>query len=143
MQDPIRVVEKARDDYESNFSDGVPAEACVVDILRARAVCVLPQDLLEMQIQLLAGLEVPLPEFGITVSFEVVRAKSKFGKQHEDPTHFRNMLNNLQMTVVTCTTDERITSRRVIFAELQLHQKDILHFNDQNRARQGTVTETV
>ena len=67
-------------------------------------------------------------ELSITVRFEVVRVKSKFGSDR-DPTHFRNLLNNLRMTV-TCSDGAVRTS----FVELQLHEKGILAHNNESKA---------
>ena len=129
-KDPVRIVEKAEDDYAANFSDGVAAEACVVDVLRARGVCSRPEDLLLTQTTLLdpKGVALVDEELSITVRFEVVRVKSKFGSDR-DPTHFRNLLNNLRMTV-TCSDGTVRTS----FVELQLHEKGILAHNNESKA---------
>ena len=35
LKDPVRIYEKAQDDYAGDFKDGVVPEACVVDVLRA------------------------------------------------------------------------------------------------------------
>lgn len=37
--DRVRIYEKAGDDYATRFADGVPGEANVVDVLRARILC--------------------------------------------------------------------------------------------------------
>ena len=34
----LRVFQKAADDYQTRFRDGVPGEACVADVLRNRIV---------------------------------------------------------------------------------------------------------
>ena len=36
LKDPVRVHEKATNDYKDRFGDGAPAEACLTDLLRAR-----------------------------------------------------------------------------------------------------------
>jgi hypothetical protein len=131
LKDPVRVVEKAEDDYAANFSDGVAAEACVVDVLRARGICSRPEDLLLTQITLLEpeGVALHVEELSVTVRFEVVRVKSKFGSDR-DPTHFRNLLNNLLMTV-TCSDGHVL---RTSFVELQLHERSILKHNNDSHA---------
>ena len=130
-KDPVRIVEKAADDYALDFADGVEAEACVVDVVRARGICGLPQDLLRTQKMLVdpSGFKWYDAELKITVTLEVIRVKSKFGAD-QDPTHFRNLLNNLKMTVV-CPDG---ATTRATFAELQLHQRDILRYNDDEHA---------
>ena len=129
-KDPVRIVEKAEDDYAAYFSDGVAAEACVVDVLRARGICCRPEDLLFTQDALLdpKGVTLVDEEISVTVRLEVARVKSKFGSDR-DPTHFRNLLNNLLMTV-TCS-DGKV---RTTFVELQLHEKGILKHNNDNDA---------
>ena len=58
--------------------------------------------------------------------FSMVRLKNKF--KEVDPTHFRNVLNNVRMTVerggVTCST----------FCEVQLQHAQILKYNDESHA---------
>ena len=46
-----------------------------------------------------------------------------------DPTHFRNLLNNLRMTVTAADG-----STRTAFAELQLHCREVLSYNDESHA---------
>ena len=52
------------------------------------------------------------------MQLELIRSKNKFRKP--DPTHFRNILNNIRVRVgkLTC------------FAELQVHHATILEYND-------------
>ena len=38
LKDPVRLHEKAVDDYATRFADGVLPEACVTDVVRARCV---------------------------------------------------------------------------------------------------------
>ena len=39
LKDPIRIYEKAVDDYAKRFKDGVPPEACITDMLRCLTLC--------------------------------------------------------------------------------------------------------
>ena len=122
LKDPVRIHEKGIDDYASDFDDFdddvVIPEACVLDVLRARAVCPSGELMLQMQEQLLTGFEVLIN--GTPTRIELLRSKSKFATGALDPTRFRNILNNIVLTY---------GSRRT-FAELQVQQRDILAFND-------------
>ena len=122
LKDPVRIHEKGLSDYSRDFDDfhddTVIAEACVLDVLRARAVCPSGELMLRMQEALRSGFEVQVD--GCLARVELLRSKSKFAKHALDPTRFRNILNNL-----TLTHGDRRT-----YAELQVQQRDILAFND-------------
>ena len=124
LKDPVRIHEKGICDYSSDFDDfaddTVIPEACVIDVLRGRAVCSSGALMLLLQQELLRGFEVTLD--GRTARLELLRAKSKFAEV--DPTHFRNILNNLSLTF----------GDRKAFAELQVQQTDVLAYNDQAHA---------
>ena len=88
--DPVRIHEKAQDDYADRFHDKVLAEACVADVLRSRVVCTSGTAMLHF-IELLAkGFEHEI-EGGEKALLEIVRLKNKMGT--DDPTHFRNWCN--------------------------------------------------
>lgn len=124
LKDPVRIHEKALSDYAGDFDDFhdkvVIPEACVIDVLRCRAVCGSAASMLLMQSELKRGFEALLD--GKVAKLELLRAKSKF---HDlDPTHFRNILNNLALTY----------AGRRTFVELQVQHSDILNFNDVSHA---------
>ena len=122
LKDPVRVYEKAMDDYAGRFpGDGVLAEACIADMVRARLVC---SDCRGQQsiLDLIAmGFQTQID--GENCRLEVVRGKNKY--RDTDPTHFRNILLNLQLTL-------RGTVK--MFVELQVHHKAILTYNDISHA---------
>ena len=129
----MRIHEKAQDDYASDFEDIVIAEACVVDVIRVRMVVESGEQMLELQRRLRDGYAVMLGGGnGLTSRLDLVRAKNKFsthikeemGLAGLDPTHFRNILNNVQLT----------HGDRVVFVEMQVHHKAILTYNDASHA---------
>jgi hypothetical protein len=124
LKDPVRIHEKALSDYAGDFDDFddrvVIPEACVIDVLRCRAVCGGAAPILLMQNKLKRGFEAQVD--GKVAKLELLRSKSKF--RELDPTHFRNILNNLALTY-----DGRRT-----FVELQVQHRDILNFNDDSHA---------
>ena len=119
--DPVRIHEKAQDDYADRFHDEVLAEACVADVLRSRVVCTSGTAMLHF-IELLAkGFEHEI-EGGEKALLEIVRLKNKMGT--DDPTHFRNMLCNLKLSFRGAVT----------FVEMQAHHRAILKHNDTSHA---------
>ena len=46
LKDPIRTYDKAAEDYKEQFDDGVLPQACVMDILRCKALCSSSDELL-------------------------------------------------------------------------------------------------
>jgi hypothetical protein len=89
LKDPVRVVEKAANSYRVDqdgrpyFSDDVLPEACVLDIVRARYLCMSSEGLLKMQQSLVEGYVADVD--GKRVTLRVIRAKMKFGR---DQVHF-------------------------------------------------------
>lgn len=121
LKDPVRVHEKAINDYMVDFSDWddgrVIPEACVLDIVRCRVIC---EDATSM-VALLHELRDGIP-FSGGGSLKIIRAKNKF--ETTDPTHFRNILCNLYMEV----------PQGSCFAELQVQHAAILKYNDDSHA---------
>ena len=92
-------------------------------MIRARAVSTTGHSIRELQQKLHAGFTCTL-ESGETVQLELVRSKNKF--RTLEPTHFRNILNNIR---VRCGTKH-------VFAELQVHHESILEYNDNSGAHE-------
>ncbi len=115
LKDPVRIHEKAIDDYRGRFADGVIPEACVVDVVRCRIVCSTAHGMLMVQ-RLLDGFKVMFE--GSPATLSLIRAKNKFAQL--DPTHFRNILNNLQLSWRGIN----------LFVEMQVHHREILSYND-------------
>ena len=136
LKDPVRIHEKALDDYIHDFDDWNDAivipEACVVDVLRVRVVVQNGQQMLALQRLLRDGFEVTLIGYVAATLLRLVRAKNKLsttmaeerGLAGLDPTHFRNILNNVQL----------IHDGRTVFAEVQVHHAAILEYNDESHA---------
>ena len=101
LKDPIRLHEKAMDDYDGRFADSVIPESCVLDVLRSSVT--LPERAREV-VQTLFAVLVALDN-GHTSSdhkmkMTLLRRKNKFCTK--DPTHFRSvvctvMLEDLQI----------------------------------------------
>ena len=118
LKDPVRIHEKAVNDYATRFSDGVLPESNVLDVIRARLVT--NRAGLLVTLESLEGLEVAYE--GAAARVEIVRCKSKFSKL--DPTHFRNYLLNIAI----------VYKGSRYFGEVQVHHKDILGYNDDSHA---------
>ena len=127
LKDPVRVYEKARDDYADRFLDVDPEflpESCVVDVIRARVIfddCKTQQNFLQ---EVTNGIRIQLRTKGV-YHLEPIRAKNKYAMK--DPTHFRNILLNLRFF-------EDGEENKGMFVELQLHQKRILKYNEESHA---------
>ena len=129
LKDPVRVHEKAIDDYFRRFVDEGVAEACVVDILRGRAVLQQATAITTLVQKLTRARGAPLTFrdkdlFG--VELELVRVKNKFYPGNLDPSRFRNLLLNLKIRDTRCGIE--------CFCELQLHHADILLWNTLSHA---------
>jgi len=91
LKDPVRVLEKALDDYWDRFAeeegeDSVPATACVTDIVRCRFLC--------PSLEACANVAQVLIE-GAPAWLELIRVKNKF--RELDSAHFRNVLFNFRV----------------------------------------------
>ena len=127
LKDPVRVHEKAWDDYRNNFDDDVIPEACVLDVIRTRIVC--PEGhnkLLLDPVGVISLVDVDLGD-GRHARLEVVRNKNKFKEGDEGPTHFRNMLLNCRLLF----SSKDGPPEPVFFTEMQLHNQTLLEHNDQ------------
>ncbi|KAL1503443.1 hypothetical protein AB1Y20_011931 [Prymnesium parvum] len=113
LKDPVRVHEKAIDDYADECAEGELPESCVLDMLRARLV-VSDAGLLT---NVLDSLKKAAGEAG--GGLEVVRLKNKFAAL--DPAHFRNLLVNARLQ---CSCGS-------VFVEVQLHHKQVLALNEE------------
>ena len=111
IKDPVRIHEKAIDDYQDYFK-GELAEANVVDVLRFSAKCAQPSQMTNLAAILRNSsgdgtpLTIPkasqaggsgLPAEDVTVRLKTLRFKNKFAKT--DPTHFRNILVNCMLEI--------------------------------------------
>ena len=136
LKDPVRMHEKALNDYAGQHDDlADPAvalpEAAVIDVIRARVVVPTGRAMLEVQQRLAEGFVHTYGGGGeegggggeVRIELELVRCKNKVANM--DPTHFRNLLNNLRMTVSEGGRVHRS------FVEVQVHHERILKYNEQ------------
>ncbi len=120
LKDPIRSHEKALDDYSTRFKDSELAESCLADVIRFRVITSNADSLKAIQAHLMNGFEVEID--GSSAKLELIRVKNKF--KHLDPTHFRNILENIRLQY----------QGRTFLAEIQLHHEKILRHNDKSDA---------
>ena len=120
LKDPIRVHEKALDDYQGRFADGAPPEACVVDLVRARAILSDASRFQQLCDELEKGVREELN--GEVLTLRLVRGKNKF--RTLDPSHFRNILLNLLLLI---TTRDGKTMR--LLCEVELNHIFVLQYN--------------
>jgi len=129
LKDPVRLHEKALDDYVLDFNDWDQApfpipESCVIDVLRGRVVCPETKKVFQLLAEIAKGFEVEI-EPGKIARLSIQRAKNKFANGGRvDPTHFRNVLINLIL---------EYDGVRVV-TELQIHHQSIFNHNEQMHA---------
>jgi len=129
LKDPVRVFEKALDDYWGRFSD---ATACVTDIIRCRFLCRALEPVAEVAKMLIHG--DPPPPWLV-----LVQAKNKFRELNS--AHFRNMLFNFR--VLCCAECGSLLGNSLLdpckcvnprptshLFEIQVHHEQILELSD-------------
>lgn len=107
LKNPVRTHQKALDDYADRHSDGELPEACVTDMIRARAVCPDAKSMMALLRLLVSGYKIQLANKNMA-TLKLVRLKNKC--HAPDPTHFRNILSNLTLE----------TGGKTCFVELQV-----------------------
>eukprot|EP00519_Triparma_laevis_P008571 CAMPEP_0182519176 /NCGR_PEP_ID=MMETSP1321-20130603/44958_1 /TAXON_ID=91990 /ORGANISM="Bolidomonas sp., Strain RCC1657" /LENGTH=1957 /DNA_ID=CAMNT_0024727141 /DNA_START=127 /DNA_END=5997 /DNA_ORIENTATION=- len=130
LKDPVRVHEKALDDYVFDFDDWddskVIPETAVIDMIRGRVLCSDSKKMLSLLEKLSSGVELEIDDAGNSapkrVRLSLVRVKNKF--VGGGPTHFRNILTNLTLECNGLS----------VFTELQIHHREILKYNDESGA---------
>eukprot|EP00959_Pyramimonas_sp_CCMP1952_P061552 1286295-Pyramimonas_sp.AAC.1 len=110
LKDPVRVHEKAVDDYADRFPRDLP-EACVADIIRSKVVCQTSGQMLQFVRMLKDGYVTE--HSGKEAELELIRCKNKF--RPLAPTHFRNLLCNVRLSY----------AGNSFFMEIQLHLEAI------------------
>eukprot|EP00439_Symbiodinium_sp_Y106_P027014 s1986_g3.t1 len=121
LKDPVRVHEKAVDDYADRFKEHL-AEANVVDVIRARLVCSSGKQMKTFLEMIAIGF--PYEVDGKAVKLELARVKNKFSSKDSDPSRFRNVLLNLELSCGQISH----------FVELQVHHQLILGYNETSHA---------
>lgn len=104
------------DDYATRFSDGVPPEACVTDMLRCMTLCSHGLGMLALLLLVSqeGGLYLTTAD-GVKVHLELIRTKNKFNPKKLNPMHLRNAMLNLRLHA----------KGTFMFVELQVHHADI------------------
>ena len=120
LKDPIRSHEKALDDYEGRFEDNELAESCLPDVIRFRALTEESKSIEQIQKKLLEGFQCEVD--GHIAKLELIRVKNKF--RDLDPTHFRNILNNVRLHY----------QGQSFLGEIQLHHEKIIKHNEDSDA---------
>ena len=131
LKDPVRVTEKAADDYATRFVDLI-AECNVVDVIRARLVCSSGTQMKDFLKKIAEDYETEID--GQKVKLTLARVKNKFSSKDSDPSRFRNVLLNLQLHSNAVTENGQTKYKNFHFVELQVHHKLILKFNDDSHA---------
>mmetsp|Transcript_90178 Transcript_90178/g.156279 ORF Transcript_90178/g.156279 Transcript_90178/m.156279 type:complete len:473 (+) Transcript_90178:3-1421(+) len=124
FKDPVRIYEKASDDYSKgprDLEDGVIPEAWVADVIRGSIVVEDPLKMIMLQELLLHenALQNALWLLGgeeQDIKVQLVRLKNRFSARQKIPTHFRFMLNNIMITKGPLS----------MICELQVHHRHIL-----------------
>ena len=127
LKDPVRLHEKAMDDYVLDFDDWDDAkvipESCVIDPIRGSALCSDGGPIFRLPEELDRGFETEVD--GKTARLTLLRCKNKFANGGKSvPTRFRNVLTNIIL---------QYDGRRV-FTELQIHHRAIKEFNEASHA---------
>ncbi|CAJ1957588.1 unnamed protein product [Cylindrotheca closterium] len=113
IKDPIRVYEKAQNDYANRFDDDSLPEACVMDVLRARLICRSAEAIKKIMRILQKDENVVAMEQDSTT---VVRLKNMFHHGQLTPTHFRFKIATLQL----------VDGNTSFLVEVQLHLDAIM-----------------
>ena len=113
--------------------DVVIPEACVLDVMRGRAICSTTKSMLSLQKMLMRDRGVVLNDGSAGEERMIIvsaRNKVKFtaASGDLDPMHFRNILNNLEWQVGPPGKE------RCVFVELQIHHGAIYKWNDESHA---------
>lgn len=136
----MRLHEKALDDYATRFDDGVLPEACVSDVVRARAVFTQAKRFRRLDEALRKGYRF-VGDDGRTNRLTLLRGKNKF--RTLDPTHLRMMLYNVELLVEWVDEVTGEARKQRCLCELQAHHLLILKHNDASDAQVGSAVMAV
>ena len=168
MKDPVRLREKAEEEFADRFSDGVLPEACMNDVTRCRVVLQSGAQIKDFISRIIGGIQLAkggltplMPSEKAAMEAEAEAAGGKAPAhlaepppiiitelkpmalsnrfEHLDPTHFRNMVCQLKLTHQGASC----------FCEIEVHYVDILtlakekdpaeHYNFFRNRLAGTV----
>lgn len=125
LKDPVRIHEKSIDEHLPSFQDWDDAtvipESCMIDVLRARVIFSDDKAIMGFNEELRRGFETRVDRGVVRV--KLVRCENNFSKV--GPTHFRSLLNTLQLT----------SGDRSCYAEVEVHHNMILTYNEESHAR--------
>ena len=110
-------LDEAADDYADRFPNLLP-EVNVVDVIRARLVCSSGTRMKTFLKNIAEGYKTEID--GQKIELTLARVKNKFSSKDSDPSRFRSVLLNLQLSC----------NGRSHFVELQVHHQMILQYND-------------
>ena len=117
LKDPVRVVQKAENDYARRFQTNDAPEACVGDMLRAKILCPTASDFVAV-VEMLQGEGYKFKHGAGEAKLELIKMNNYF--QKSDPNHFRRINAFL---LLTCG-DARIS------IEIQIHHKVLLEWSE-------------
>eukprot|EP00435_Cladocopium_sp_Y103_P075303 s223_g56.t1 len=121
LKDPVRITEKAADDYADRFPNFIP-EVNVIDVVRARLVCNSLTQMKAFMRKFEKGYQTEID--GQKIKLTLARVKNKFSGKDIDPTRFRHVSLNLQLH----------SNENFHIVELQFHYKMIVEYNDASHA---------
>jgi len=125
FKDPVRIFEKAESDYRDRFTDEVLPEANILDVLRSSIICTSAEELIAVLEKLKNGFTLLAPDGDAPeLKVSLARMKNKANPKEIDPTHFRNVLCNLELEC----------GGLVHYGELQVHHRQIRKYNEESHA---------
>ena len=148
FKDPVRLYEKAQEQFAGRFQDDIMPEACVPDVVRCRVSLVSGASIVQFVRRLISGVEMELAKPAVPMGDPAVAAADAeaklapnavvekvdttiklmqlVNKFHDlDPTHFRSAV---------CTL--KVTHRNVsLYCEVEVHFAEILRFGTSEDAR--------
>ena len=108
------------DDFRDWDDDTVIPEACVLDMIRGKAVSSVAKVMILLQKLVMEGVTLDIE--GEVIHLTSARNKLKFVGEDLDPMHGRNILNNLILSV----------GKRSVFIELQVHHQAIYEYKEES-----------
>lgn len=133
LKDPVRIHEKAVDEYADAFDDGVLPEACVHDVMRATIIAPSAAVLIGILMDYAkdGGYYAFTTEEGdrerLLAHYELIRCKNTF--HSVDPNHFRTLKFTMRMSL-----GKTEHSMRYAFVEIQVMHKQMLEYHERAQA---------
>jgi len=121
LRDPVSIHESALEDHTGRFSDGVLAEANIVNVVRARLVCDGSSKIRDVMELLIAGFEADVS--GHRARLEMIRSKNCFASLN--PTHARSIVNTFRLEYMGACQ----------FVELQVYHRKVFNYGEKSRVQ--------